>query len=262
MLFFDIETNGLYYSVTKAHCMVIIDQDGNISKYRPHEVQEGAKRLLDALAGGDFICGHNVINYDIPVLEKLYPDFVVDRKYRPQVIDTLVIARLIYGNIKDSDTGRLKVGTLPRNLYGKQSLKAWGYRLGNLKGTYAEQEDAWEQFNEEMLSYCVQDVQVTKDLYSYLMRSNYPQKPIDLEHEAQWLMAKQERNGFPFDMEKAQELLRTLTERFAVLDTQLRSKIPQIPDKVFVPKRDNKTKGYIKGVPIQRYKDFNPGSRD
>ena len=262
MLFFDIETNGLYYSVTKVHCMVIIDQDGNISKYRPHEVQEGAKRLLDALAGGDFICGHNVINYDIPVLEKLYPDFVVDRKYRPQVIDTLVIARLIYGNIKDSDAGRLKVGTLPRNLYGKQSLKAWGYRLGNLKGTYAEQEDAWEQFNEEMLSYCVQDVQVTKDLYSYLMRSNYPQKPIDLEHEAQWLMAKQERNGFPFDMEKAQALLRTLTERFAVLDTQLRSKIPQIPDKVFVPKRDNKTKGYIKGVPIQRYKDFNPGSRD
>lgn len=262
MLFFDIETNGLYYSVTKAHCMVIIDQDGNISKYRPHEVQEGAKRLLDALAGGDFICGHNVINYDIPVLEKLYPDFVVDRKYRPQVIDTLVIARLIYGNIKDSDAGRLKVGTLPRNLYGKQSLKAWGYRLGNLKGTYAEQEGAWEQFNEEMLSYCVQDVQVTKDLYSYLMRSNYPQKPIDLEHEAQWLMAKQERNGFPFDMEKAQALLRTLTERFAVLDTQLRSKIPQIPDKVFVPKRDNKTKGYIKGVPIQRYKDFNPGSRD
>lgn len=262
MLFFDIETNGLYYSVTKAHCMVIIDQDGNISKYRPHEVQEGAKRLLDALAGGDFICGHNVINYDIPVLEKLYPDFVVDRKYRPQVIDTLVIARLIYGNIKDSDAGRLKVGTLPRNLYGKQSLKAWGYRLGNLKGTYAEQEDAWEQFNEEMLSYCVQDVQVTKDLYNYLMRSNYPQKPIDLEHEAQWLMAKQERNGFPFDMEKAQALLRTLTERFAVLDTQLRSKIPQIPDKVFVPKRDNKTKGYIKGVPIQRYKDFNPGSRD
>lgn len=262
MLFFDIETNGLYYSVTKAHCMVIIDQDGNISKYRPHEVQEGAKRLLDALVGGDFICGHNVINYDIPVLEKLYPDFVVDRKYRPQVIDTLVIARLIYGNIKDSDAGRLKVGTLPRNLYGKQSLKAWGYRLGNLKGTYAEQEGAWEQFNEEMLSYCVQDVQVTKDLYSYLMMSNYPQKPIDLEHEAQWLMAKQERNGFPFDMEKAQALLRTLTERFAVLDTQLRSKIPQIPDKVFVPKRDNKTKGYIKGVPIQRYKDFNPGSRD
>lgn len=262
MLFFDIETNGLYYSVTKAHCMVIIDQDGNISKYRPHEVQEGAKRLLDALAGGDFICGHNVINYDIPVLEKLYPDFVVDRKYRPQVIDTLVIARLIYGNIKDSDVGRMRVGTLPKNLYGKQSLKAWGYRLGNLKGTYAEQEDAWEQFNEEMLSYCVQDVQVTKDLYNYLMRSNYPQKPIDLEHEAQWLMAKQERNGFPFDMEKAQELLRTLTERFAILDTQLRSKIPQIPDKIFIPKRDNKTKGYIKGVPIQRYKDFNPGSRD
>lgn len=32
-------------------------------------------------------------------------------------------------------------------------------------------------------------------------------------------------------------------------------------NKVFVPKRDNKRLGYKAGVPIQRYKDFNPSSR-
>ena len=156
MLYFDIETNGLYDNVTKAHCMVIIDEADNITTYRPHECAKGAARLLKALREGHFICGHNVIDYDIPVFEKLFSDFVVDRKYRHLVVDTLVLARLIYGNIKDSDAGRMRVGKLPSKLYGSQSLKAWGYRLGELKGTYAEEhEDAWAEFNEDMLTYCV-----------------------------------------------------------------------------------------------------------
>lgn len=262
MLFFDIETNGLYYDVTKAHCLVIIDQDNNTTEYRPQEVHKGAARLLKALSEGDFIVGHNIINYDLPVLEKLFGDFYIPRRFRPQIIDTLVLARLIYGNIKDSDAGRLRKGSLPGTLYGSQSLKAWGYRLGELKGNYAaEHENAWESFNEEMLSYCVQDVVVTKKLFEYLTRYPFPQRAIDLEHEAQWLMSQQERNGFPFDIKKAEILERRLEERMGILDAELRCKVPAIPDKVFIPKRDNKTKGYEKGVPIQRYKDFNPNSR-
>ena len=124
-----------------------------------------------------------------------------------------------------------------------------------------ETADAWAKFNEEMLAYCVQDVVVTKKLYEYLTRFPFPQKAIDLEHEAQWLMSQQERNGFPFDYVKAQELLHVLEGRSAVLDAELRCKVPQIPDKIFIPKRDNKTKGYVKGVPVQKYKDFNPNSR-
>lgn len=262
MLFFDIETNGLYWDVTKAHCLVIIDQDNNKTEYRPYEVQKGAQRLLKALREGDFICGHNVINYDLPVLEKLFDDFKIPRKYRPQVIDTLVLARLIYGNIKDYDAPKVRKGLLPGSLYGSQSLKAWGYRLGELKGTYAAtHEDAWAEFNEDMLSYCGQDVVVTKLLYEFLTRFSFPQKAITLEHEAQWLMSQQERNGFPFDIEKAKILERRLEERIGILDAELRCKVPAIPDKIFIPKRDNKTKGYKKGVPIQRYKDFNPNSR-
>ena len=112
-----------------------------------------------------------------------------------------------------------------------------------------------------MLTYCVQDVVVTKKLYEKLMSKNYPEAPIILEHQAQWLMAKQERNGFPFDVFAAQELEIELRSRSATLDAVLRQQVPLIPDKVFIPKRDNKTKGYIKGVPIQKYKDFNPNSR-
>lgn len=261
MLFFDIETDGLLDTVSKGHCLVIIDEQNNITGYRPETFHKGAMRLLQALREGEYIVGHNIINYDIAALEKLYPDFRVKREWRPKVIDTLVLARLICGNIEDSDHARVRNGTFPAKLLGRQSLKAWGYRLGELKGTYGEQKNAWDSFSEEMLSYCVQDVTVTKKLYDYLMRIGVPAKAIELEHQAQWLMSRQERNGFVFDLPKAKALQETLEARYAVLNTQLVSIIPKIPDKVFVPKRDNKRLGYKAGVPIQRYKDFNPNSR-
>lgn len=261
MLFFDIETDGLLDTVTKGHCLVIIDEQNNIYAYNPDTFAKGVAKLLDALKAGDSIVGHNIINFDIPALEKLYPFFRVECKWRSQIIDTLVLARLICGNIEDTDHARVRNGTLPAKLIGRQSLKAWGYRLGELKGTYGEKEDAWAAYSEEMLSYCVQDVTVTKKLYGYLMGIGTTEKAIELEHQAQWLMAQQERNGFVFDVSKAKELQRTLEERYAVLNTRLVSIVPQIPDKIFIPKRDNKRLGYKAGVPVQKYKDFNPSSR-
>lgn len=262
-LFFDIETDNLYKNVSIAHCLVIIDDEDKVSRYtHPQGVHEGALRLLKALSEGDFICGHNIIDYDIPVLEKLYPDFRIPREYRGQVIDTLVLSRLQYGDVAEQDFIRLKRGTIPGKLVGSQSLKAWGYRLGVLKGTYGEDhENAWEEFNEEMLEYCVQDVVVTKRLYKYLTDHPYPSKAVGLEHEAAWLMAKQERNGFVFDLDKAEHLLEVLQKRAAVLEIDIRGRVPQIPDKDFIPKRDNKTKGYKAGVPVKRFKEFNPNSR-
>lgn len=266
LAFFDIETNGLYYDVTKAHCMVIIfDDNGKLTtkKYRPNEVEQGAKDLLSVLQKGGFIIGHNVINYDIPVLEKLFPtSFVLPRELRPQVIDTLVLSHLMFSDIADKDYGLVRSNKLPAKLIGSHSLKAWGYRLGELKGTYSEEtEDAWADFNEDMLSYNEQDVVVTRALYNYFNTINYPPAAITLEHEAQWLMAQQERNGFTFDVFKAQELELKLRGRHADLKAMLVQKLPRIPDKIFIPKRDNKRLGYKAGVPIQRYKDLNPNSR-
>ena len=264
--FFDIETNGLYFDVTKAHCMVIILDDNGVltvKKYRPNEVQKGAQELLSVLHKGGYIVGHNIINYDIPVLEKLFPkDFEVPRNLRPQIIDTLVLSHLMFSDISDKDYGLVRANKLPAKLIGSHSLKAWGYRLGEFKGTYAEEtEDAWADFNEDMLAYNEQDVVVTRALYNYFNTIKYPEAAIELEHEAQWLMAQQERNGFTFDVFKAQELEIKLRGRHADLKSILMQKLPPIPDKIFIPKRDNKRLGYKAGVPIQRYKELNPNSR-
>lgn len=263
MLIFDIETNGLLKEVNVLHCMCVYDTDTEkMYRFDPSNVTEGVSMLQKELDDGGKICGHNVINYDIPALEKLYPQyFHVSYAQQSQVIDTLVIARLIYSNIETIDLGYMKSGKLPKALYKSHKLMAWGYRLGVLKGTYGEQEDAWAIYNPEMLDYNEQDVRVTFELYKKLKDSSYSPKAIKLEHEVAWLMSKQERNGFKFDIEGAEKLAQELEEKQSVISAALLAKIPEIPDKVFVPKRDNKRLGYKAGVPIQRYKTFNPNSR-
>lgn len=259
-LYFDIEADGLLPTITKVHCMCIIE-NGNVSTYRPHEVHEGAIRLLQALKGGNYICGHNIINYDIPALEKIFKDFRVTRELRKYCLDTLVYARLLYGDIKTKDYDLYRAGKISGKLIGSQSLKAWGYRIGENKGDYGESEGAWENFTEEMLTYNVQDVVVTQKLYERLSQIPCSDEAIRLELQAQWLMSQQERNGFDFDSVKAEKLETTLRCRKALLDTELLKLLPQVPDKVFTPKRDNKRLGYKAGVSIQRYKDFNTNSR-
>lgn len=262
MLIFDIETDGLLKDVKVLHCMCIYDTvEEKMHRFDPDTVADGVQMLQQELDKGGYICGHNIINYDIPALEKLYDTFHVSYEQQAQCLDTLVMARLIYSNIDTVDLGLMKSGKLPKKLYKSHKLMAWGYRLGVLKGDYGEQEDAWAVFNIEMLDYNEQDVWVTKALYDKLTKHPYSERAITLEHEVAWLMAKQERNGFKFDFKAAQELASTLTTRYSELQMQLLKIIPQIPDKVFIPKRDNKRLGYKAGVPVQKYKEFNPNSR-
>ncbi|WP_295789417.1 DNA polymerase [uncultured Veillonella sp.] len=255
MLVFDIETNGLLQDTTKIHCMVIKDTETEeVFKYRPDEVEAGVEKLLS----GDTICGHNVIAFDVPVIEKLY-GVHFDRN---KVVDTLVLARLVYSNIQQYDSLLVRRKQLPSNLFGRFSLKAFGYRIGILKGTYAEDnEEAWAVFNEDMLEYNTQDVIVTEALYNKLVDQGFTEQASMIEHKAQWLCQKMEQNGFVFDVSKAEQLKVTLETEFEKVTSEIHKYAPRIPDEVFIPKRDNRRLGYKKGVPVQRYKEFNPNSR-
>lgn len=261
-LIFDLETDGLLDEVSKIHCLVIKDTETGLVTQCSDSFATGwlIKDGLEELMNGNIISGHNVIKYDIPVIKKLYPWFTVDTT---KVFDTLVATRLVYSNVKDTDNILLKQEKLPGKLFGSHSLAAWGHRLGNYKGDY---KGGWETFSQEMLDYCVQDVEVTADLYTKIVNANYSQQALELEHQVAWLMAQQERNGFCFDMEKAATLLARLVQRRGELERELKDYFGswdiQLPD--FVPKVNNKTRGYVKGVPVSKSKtiEFNPSSRD
>ena len=258
---FDLETDNLLDDVTKVHCMVILDTDSmQPLTYVGDKVIEGLKHLELLSNNGQTLVAHNGIKYDIPVIEKLYPNIHI---HHESVQDTLVLARLIYAHISEIDAGLLQKGKLPGKLFGSHSLEAWGHRLGCHKGDY---QGGWETFSQEMLDYNIQDCIVTAKLYEKLVAKNYSEQAINLEHQVAWLMAKQERNGFVFNEQAAGQLHATLVKRKAELTAQCEALFPpwEVRQADFIPKANNKSKGYVAGVPVQRFKTvvFNPSSRD
>ena len=92
----------------------------------------------------------------------------------------------------------------------------------------------------------------------------FPKIPqsVVLEHEIAELMATQKATGWPFNVQKAQDLENKLLTRLEELRRQAESICHYVPHNLFTPKRDNKKQGYIAGAEMQRLKDFNPSSRE
>ena len=269
MLVFDCETNGLLDKVSKVHSLVIYDtetQETFSCINTKNSLAEGSYLSIEAgisiLMGAEEVVGHNIIKYDIPVLEKLYPDF----KIKGKVFDTLSTSKLIYPDIADLDYRMIakRKYDIPKKLIGKYSLKAFGYRLGELKGDFNEQEDCWTEWSVSMQRYCEQDVVVTTKLYNNLKSKDASQEALDLEHKFAQIIFKQEQRGVSFDLEKARTLDSTLRQRKFDLEQKLKELFPPLVKKeIFIPKSNNKTRGYVKGVPFEKRTivEFNPGSR-
>lgn len=159
----------------------------------------------------------------------------------------------------------------PGNLVGLHTLEAYGYRMGHVKkGDYSKEMkalglDPWAEWRPEMHDYMIQDGVVNHELLKWLMSFDPSPQAIELEMRTQLLCSQIERNGWPFARKKAEELYAHLSSERARMSAELRDLFPpwtvQLDD--FIPKRDNKTKGYVKGVPVPRFEEveFNPNSR-
>ena len=252
-LVFDLETDGLYDTVSKVHCAVIYDIT------RKQTFTYGPDRIADALAHlatADVLIGHNVIFYDIPVLQKLHS---FDCKAR--ILDTLICTRLIWPKEKLYDLDTEQYPQVPKKLRGGASLKAWGYRLADHKISFKD----FSEYSQEMLDYCVQDVVVTTKLWEHITKQNYPEPALKLEHDFALAINRQIRAGVPFDVDAALDLVDGLRTKQEELENKLKEIFPPIKHTSwFTPKVNNTKRGYIKGVPFEkvRYEEFNPGSRD
>lgn len=258
-LIFDIETDGLLNTTQKLHCIAIYDTEKNTLKsYSNNTLRDG----LLALSEANELIGHNIVKFDLPALQKIYPEF--DTKQGCKIFDTLLVSKLVYPDIGELDDRNIRKGKFPKKLRGRYSLKAWGYRLGELKGEYCEQDGAWKQWSQEMEEYCKQDVMVTKKVYDLLKTKYLSEKSLEIEHKFAKIIGQQEQRGVCFDKEKAVELAANLVEEKAELERKLKLAFPnEIREETFIPKVNNRNKGYIKGQPfIKRYEiEFNPSSR-
>lgn len=274
---FDIETDGLLDELTSIHSLVMQDVDTGevISVHEHSEVKEA----LIELAAANQIIGHNIIKFDIPAIQKVYPWFTIDES---KVFDTLVMSRLIWPHLKERDFDIEP--DMPKNLYGSHGLEAWGYRLGEWKGDYSKEMkakgiDPWAHWNEDMQRYCEQDVVVTVELLDRILykrvdgkkvRRNTDPRAIELEHQVAHIIWEQEQTGFMFDTEAALKLTRRLQEERAEVESSLSTLFDPwwSSEGTVIPKRTVNYKNVDRhstwaGAPYTKIKlnIFNPGSR-
>jgi len=257
-MFFDLETDGLDPDVI--HCIAVGEEGYPVWSYGSDQIKEGLEMLCEA----DELIAHNGIGYDFKVIEKLYPTW----PFKGKRVDTLVLSRLIRADLKNEDFEfNWAVEEMPRRMYGSHGLKAWGLRLqknlgsGFLKGDY---DGGWEHWSQEMQDYCEQDVKVTMALYKYLKPDAWPQEALDMAHQISTIAEDIGKAGWTFDEAKAGKLYAELCTRREELDHELQDLFePWEVHETFIPKRNNKTLGYIEGEPFIKTTvvNFNHNSR-
>lgn len=275
---FDCETNGLLDTMNTIHSLVLTDVDtGEVfSCHDQHttdtpddyNVHAGLLMLMEA----DQIIGHNIIGFDIPAIQIVHPWFTPDQD---KVFDTLIMSRLIWSDLMDRDAKAVQAGILPSKMRGRHSLEAWGYRLGKWKGDYSADMkaaglDPWENWNQEMQDYCVQDVEVTLAFLELIESKQVDPRAVELEHQVAFIVTEQIAHGFMFNQEAALDLLKTLQEERAEVEGKLQTLFDpwESLDCVVTPKRtvnykDPARRNTVAGVSYNKMKMnvFNPGSR-
>ena len=196
----DIEANG--FEPDKIWCIVSLD----INTKESISYVNNLDQLKKDLTSVSEIIGHNILGYDIPVLERLLGiDFSGIK-----LTDTLVLSRL-------TDPAR----------QGGHSLGSWGERLGYPKGDYTD----FSYYTNEMLDYCIKDTEVNLFTYRQLIieANGFSQQSIDLEMDVHKIICQQTRSGWLLDEQKAFMLLAELKESMLNAEAKVHERFVPLP---------------------------------
>ena len=208
----DIETDAI--NAKRIYCIVAQHYEtGEIRKWVGDECKEFGEwsKKID-----QFIM-HNGISFDAPLLNK----FTGSSISPIQVRDTLLESQL-FNPVRE----------------GGHSLESWGERLGFAKLDFHD----FSEFSPLMLEYCQRDVELTRKLAQNLEleKKKFSNQCYDLERDIRIILDKQQKNGFAFDLMKAQlllakledeqhELERHAEEEFEATIVELKTKTKKIP---------------------------------
>ena len=190
----DIEADGIH--ATKIHCMVA-------------NGKEVDKDFFVNLSEDDVLIGHNIIRYDIPVLERL-----LGIKIKAQLIDTLALSWYLFPTVN------------------RHGLAQWGERLKIEKPIITD----WENLSlEEYLHRCKEDVKINtklwglqKSLLIKIYKGDYQPLVRYLTFKMKMAML-QEQGKWQLDVDKANILLNELELKNQEAIDELSKVMPQVP---------------------------------
>src|SRR5579862_4887126 len=197
--------------------------------------------------------GHNFLGFDYPVLTSL--GYLDDIDVSTNVVDTLIISKLV---------------DFPRE---KHSIEDYGLEFQFPKGTYSD----WSKYSSEMEEYCKRDVEICHKIFLKYIKVIEDKKwkdAIALENRFQLVCNLLNKNGFYFNVDKAEVLLSKVQTKLEELDKDILEAFP--PTQEFIRKVRRNKDGSINRVDcryfdlpdiytvedegIYRRKVFNPSS--
>lgn len=224
-LVFDIEANGLDPDTIWVVCAHKLGSNNDPFVFKDADMFQ---KYVDSV---DEVIGHNIIGYDIPVLERLWNIDFSGKK----ITDTLVLSRL-------SEPSKL----------GGHSLKKWGEYLNFPKDDHND----WNKLTPEMIAYCKQDVRVTTAVYKMVLDDlkGFSDECIELEHRVLTIINQQQINGWLINEREANTLHAELCERKQELVDKVQETFKPLPTFVKLNDLKNKTLkggGYTKAYAKQ-----------
>jgi len=225
MIVFDLETDGLLDTVSTVWCGVFQNLKTNeVKEFRPHQIQE----MLEYMDTCPVLIGHNVLNFDFPVLEKLY-----GYEYKGKKIDTVIMSRLLFPNrqlpkqlVIDYQAKRAEGYSV--RMPGPHSVASWGYTLGQGKVDY----DAWDSFDEGMMVRCITDVQIQCMIFKHLRERtkqlNWPTESLEVTFKCFEILSKMEQYGWLIDQPLLHRSMSLLTHWINRIDRIVHPLLPNI----------------------------------
>ena len=206
----DIETDDLDATVIHVACTRVVDTED-----RRTFTSENMAELPDYLRSFDWMYGHNAVNFDIPVINRLLDADLDIAKVR----DTMLISQLLWPDRP-----------------GGHSLRAWGERLEDAKIDFHD----WSLgATAEMIEYCRQDVDLTHRVLKHLQGKAYQmdraaggaswKAALTMEHRVRAVMNSVEDHGYYLDQPRAATLVATLSNEVAEIEAEVLSGLPDIP---------------------------------
>ena len=208
----DLEANGLLKEADTIWCAVFKNmKTKEVLKFTP-DTLDGMLVFLDTV---DELIGHNFIQYDLPLIEKVY-----GYEFTGKVYDTLVLSRVLNPH-----------RTLPFNCPNRRAtphgLEAWGYRVGRGKPEH----DDWSQYSDAMLHRCSEDVEINELTYYALqeeMSTGDWTRAVPMTMKLFQVFNKIEDYGWYVDQEWMQQCIITLNAEFFKIDAYLTPMLPYI----------------------------------
>ena len=229
ILTFDIETDGLLHECTQVYLLIAQDvSTGTVYTFTDHD--DRYPSLSDGfgyLNMADALVGHNILGFDLPALKKIYG-------WRP------------LAKVKLYDTWIMSQVCSFRRSH-KQGLAGWGEKFGYPKLEF----DDFTKYSDEMRKYCQRDVELNTKVYKHLchetsiikQRNPLFSKGLEIEHRATQANAIMAEQGWRFDLEGAQRVLKELTEKMKVIEDEIEPSLPEITRKIDAePKEPKYTK--------------------